>query len=424
MPESDPTPPDNTPFPLRSVFGAVFIGTALIAAALVVNGKRPAAQVSHPNAQLIKAEGKCAACHRRETAAIVAQYETSRHAQAQVNCLQCHEPAEGQDAVDHNGFRIATKLTSLNCKRCHATEYEQFARSRHALPAYAAVQGIEGASAAQIAHAEKYHPGTVRRPANGLANVQGRGTKAKGCVACHEIGRPNADGSIGSCTQCHSRHSASVALARQPETCGQCHMGPDHSQLEIFSESKHGILFNAQKGSMNLSAPPKSLTTADMSVPTCATCHMSGLDGLKVSHDTTERLSWLLYAPVSTKRPNYQAGKDAMQEVCLKCHARSGVERYYAEAEEVVLATNEKVRSVQAIVAALEKDGLLSPEPFDEPIDFLNFDYWHYYGRTAKHGAFMGGADFVQWHGNYELLKVKVEIEHEAKAIREHGKKK
>ena len=38
------------------------------------------------------------------------------------------------------------------------------------------------------------------------------------------------------------------------------------------------------------------------------------------------------------------------------------------------------------------------------------FDFWHYYGRTAKHGAFMGGADFVQWHGNYELLLHQVEL--------------
>ncbi len=33
----------------------------------------------------------------------------------------------------------------------------------------------------------------------------------------------------------------------------------------------------------------------------------------------------------------------------------------------------------------------------------MEFDLWHYYGRTAKHGAFMGGPDYVQWHGFYEL---------------------
>ena len=59
-----------------------------------------------------------------------------------------------------------------------------------------------------------------------------------------------------------------------------------------------------------------------------------------------------------------------------------------------------------------------TPQPFDEPIEFSEFDLWHYYGRTAKHGAFMGGADFVQWHGNYELLRQRVAIDGEAARLR------
>ena len=35
---------------------------------------------------------------------------------------------------------------------------------------------------------------------------------------------------------------------------------------------------------------------------------------------------------------------------------------------------------------------MLDDQPFAQPIDFVYFDLWHYYGRTAKHGAFMGGA--------------------------------
>ena len=52
-----------------------------------------------------------------------------------------------------------------------------------------------------------------------------------------------------------------------------------------------------------------------------------------------------------------------------------------------------------------------------------SYDYWHYWGRTAKHGAFMGGADFVQWHGNYELLAKLVELKEMDKNIRaEHAR--
>ena len=53
-----------------------------------------------------------------------------------------------------------------------------------------------------------------------------------------------------------------------------------------------------------------------------------------------------------------------------------------------------------------------------ESIEFVYFDTWHYYGRTAKHGAFMGGADFVQWHGNYELLLKLTELGEMAEALR------
>ena len=198
-------------------------------------------------------------------------------------------------------------------------------------------------------------------------------------------------------------------------------MGPDHSQLEIYTESKHGVLFNAQRAFMNLGADPKQLTTADMPIPTCATCHMSGLDGLKVTHDTTERLSYWLFAEVSEQRPGYLSGQTEMQETCLKCHASTNVNRFYTEAEAVVSATNDIVREIQELMADLRSEGLLTPETFDEAIEFLHFDFWHYYGRTAKHGAFMGGADFVQWHGNYELLLKRTELKEMADALRASG---
>ncbi len=75
------------------------------------------------------------------------------------------------------------------------------------------------------------------------------------------------------------------------------------------------------------------------------------------------------------------------------------------------------------MIEGLRKEGVLSAKPFARPIDFAYFDLWHYYGRTAKHGAFMGGADFVQWHGNYPILKSTVEIQTMAEELRrEHGK--
>jgi hydroxylamine dehydrogenase len=66
------------------------------------------------------------------------------------------------------------------------------------------------------------------------------------------IGRINPDGSNGSCTACHGRHRFSKAQARTPDTCGKCHVGPDHPQIEVYNESKHGIIYRAKVDEMQV----------------------------------------------------------------------------------------------------------------------------------------------------------------------------
>jgi mono/diheme cytochrome c family protein len=202
-------------------------------------------------------------------------------------------------------------------------------------------------------------------------------------------------------------------------------MGPDHSQIEIYEESKHGIMFQAQEHLLNLDAPPKTLTTRDMFVPTCATCHMSGINGIGMTHDPSERLSYYLANAITDKRPNYAAAQAKMKQVCSQCHTPALIDRVYTQAEQVVQNTNQKVKAANDIVTALRKDGVLTGPPFSQPIDFVYFDLWHYDGRTSKHGAFMGGADFVQWHGNYPMLQKTVELNSMAAELRkEHGRSK
>ncbi len=188
--------------------------------------------------------------------------------------------------------------------------------------------------------------------------------------------------------------------------------------MEIYEESKHGVMFAAQEKLLNLDAEPDKLTTRDMFVPTCATCHMSGINGLGVTHDPSERLSYYLANAITDKRPNYAQGQAKMKQVCAQCHTADVVNRVYEQAEKVVQNTNQRVADAKAIVDGLHKDGLLNGPPFSQPIDFLYFDFWHYDGRTAKHGAFMGGADFVQWHGNYPMVKKMVELQAAAEELR------
>ena len=400
----------------RGVFIAVVIAAAIVVAAFILNSRRPRVETDQPAAANIRASGKCAECHSRETPAIVHEYEMSRHAAAGVTCLDCHNAGDKQERLDHRGFVLAKTLTAANCARCHATQYRQFLRSRHAAPSWAAINGPRDFTPDQIQAAEQYHPGAINRPANAIATLEGPTAITGGCAKCHMVGKPNADGSIGSCTNCHARHSASIALARLPETCGQCHMGPDHSQIEIYHESKHGVLFNAQRRSIDLTVPAGKLTARDMPVPTCATCHMSGLEGQNVTHDTSERLSWYLFAEISTKRPNYAQASANMREICLKCHTKPRIDLFYAQAEEQIGGTNAIVSQAKAVIDKMHADGRLTPKPFDDPLEYTYFDMWHYAGRTSKHGAFMGGADFVQWHGNYELVTKLTEIQHAANA--------
>lgn len=400
------------------VFVAVVIGAALVAGALIINSYRPAVVTRQPTAAFVKATGKCAECHSRTQYSIVHEYELSVHAQKGVNCLDCHNPAAGQKGEEHYGFTVNPHVTAANCRACHEAIYQQFLRSRHAAPAWAAVAGSGDFTEEQVSFSEKYQPGATKRGPHPLTGLEGKSSTTSGCSACHSVGKPNADGTIGTCTACHTRHTSSVEVARLPSTCGQCHMGPDHSQLEIYSESKHGVMFEAQRDQLNLAAKPDALTTQDMFVPTCATCHMSGINGGGVTHDPSERLSYFLFAEITQKRPGFERAQANMQAVCANCHTKQIVDRVYAQAGDVVEATNAKVSASKSIMDALRGEGLLKGPAFSSVIEFDYFDLWHYYGRTAKHGAFMGGADFVQWHGNYPILTHAVKIEKEAAELR------
>jgi hypothetical protein len=406
----------------RAVFLAVAIAFALVLAAFLLNRARPKTETEQSSAALVRATGKCAECHSRTQYSVVHEYEMSAHARNSVNCLECHQPAANQEKKDHHGFVIATKLTAGNCRSCHEAIYQQFLHSRHAAPSWAAIYGEKGLTPEQVNFSEQYQPGGTRRPPHPFTQLEGTSAMVSGCEQCHSVGRPNADGTIGSCTNCHTRHDASVRTARLPSTCGQCHMGPDHSQIEIYMESKHGVMFQAQEHLLNLDAPPKTLTTRDMFVPTCATCHMSGINGLGITHDPSERLSYYLANAITDKRPNYTSAQAKMKQVCQQCHTPAIPDRVYSQAELVVQNTNAKVKAAQDIVDGLRKDRLLTGPPFSQPIDFLYFDLWHYDGRTSKHGAFMGGADFVQWHGNYPMLQKTVELNAMAAELRkQHG---
>ncbi len=393
-----------------------FAGLTLMAAVLFTGmaragaarggSKAKAPRPSAAQAPLSQASRDCLECHR-ETATPVAtrQWAESRHAASGVGCFECHgAQKDAATAFEHNGYTISVLVSPKDCGRCHAKESREFAASHHAkagdiLGSLDNVLGdlTEGVPASN-AGCKQCHGSAVK--------VAGAGKLDPATWPNTGIGRINPDGSRGSCSACHGRHAFSSSVARQPENCGKCHLGPDHPQAEIYNESKHGIAYRASIAKMNLDSKTWVLGRDYSAAPTCATCHMSATPDLPLTHDVGARISWTLRPEVSKKLDNAEARRADMQKVCANCHGPSWVEGHYKQFDAAVNLYNEKFAvPARAIMKKLREAGKLTPTPFDEKIEWTYYELWHHEGRRARMGAAMMGPDYTQWHGFYEVAK-------------------
>jgi len=368
---------------------------------------------------LAGSDNECVECHRRTTPGIVQQYGFSSMAAAEVACEDCHEvKSDYPGAVEHEGTYVLGSPTTAMCEKCHEAEVRQFYASRHSMPSYAAMVGLEGLTPEQL---EFYNniPEAAIKPnemRNALFEIEGPAVTRFACESCHNVGAPAVDGSVGQCQKCHLRHEFSLEQARKPETCNACHIGPDHPQWEIYQESPHGIAYQTMGDNWHWTAEPGTLTVEDFPAPTCATCHFSGFGSTGTTHDAGDRLTWYLFMPISERRPVWQDNMVRMQGVCLECHNENFIEDFYTDADALTEAINEWVRESDAIMAPLKEAKLVGPPAFEEPMDFTYFELWHHWGRTAKCGAWMQGPDYTQWHGAYEVLADLAELEEMAAA--------
>lgn len=386
-------------------------GLALIVFSL--GGKAELAEPPGAVDALASSRDDCVTCHREESPGIVEQYGRSTMAAAEVTCRDCHEvPADYAEAIAHEGAFVLNSPTTARCEACHEAEVAEFYQSRHSLPAYVAYAGSQHLTPQQLTQYQSVPEGTYApdHSRNDLYELEGEAVTEFACETCHNIGQPRADGSIGECQSCHLRHTFSLEQARKPETCNACHIGPDHPQWEIYQESPHGIAYMTMGHTWNWEAEPGTLTAVDLPAATCATCHISGFGATSTTHDVGDRLSWYLFAPVSTHRPDWEVNRSTMQGVCVACHNSTFIETLYADADAATLAVNDWVVESDEIVRPLQDAGLITAAPFDQPIDFTYFELWHHWGRTAKFGAWMQGPDYVQWHGAYEVLSDLAEL--------------
>jgi hypothetical protein len=410
----------------------------------------------------------CIKCHDTVTPGIVKQWHDSKHSSAGVGCYECHKAKEGDPSgYEHNGFKITVIPSPKYCGGCHPKEVEENIRSKHAWTAFfgplkpyykkAKELGLDPLSQET---AKKLNPEEIAKraltplyPDSGVLKRIGllddksysHNNIVLGCIQCHGsfiiaepggrlkgwpnvgIGRVNPDGSLGSCTSCHTRHRFSIAEARKPETCGQCHLGPDHPQIEIYEESKHGNIYASSGEEWNWDVPAGKWGPKDIVAPTCATCHMSGFGGVvETTHNVGSRLYWELQPKKSVpqwKGPDEvdfvikripdkkkaEAGRARMKKVCNQCHSRNWTDNYFIEFDKVVEDYNRIWEYTDNLLKKAYKEGLINKDnPLDETPEIMHYLIWHHDGRRWRMGASMMGPDWTHWNGAVDTIMNKL----------------
>jgi hypothetical protein len=227
-----------------------------------------------------------------------------------------------------------------------------------------------------------------------------------GCSSCHKVET--------GCETCHTKHGTDIAYARKAETCGLCHMGPDHAQLEMWRSSQHGVLFYER---------------GEPAAPTCVTCHME--DG---THNVSKG--------IATGQPPDSATEERafMLEICSRCHTPSLSRRALEDADQILLQSGAILAEAQKIVKELYSEGLLEPSHGERPLhplfgrefvigphmlyenlsraEAIFFRMMMFNYMSSFKGAFHQSPDYSHWFGNAPLKLALSELKSEAALLR------
>ena len=382
-----------------------------------------------------------------------------------VGCAECHtmNPGKHQDSFEHNDYQVHIVVTPQDCATCHRVEVEQFSKN---LMSFARVNLVDNPLYMDLVKA-----------VNGIQSFKNMKTtfsapdpqtNADACLFCHGtkvevkglktvdsdmgemeipilsgwpnqgVGRFNPDGSMGSCTACHTRHRFSIEMARKPQTCSECHKGPDVPAYPVYQVSKHGNIYYSLGKEWEFNSVPWEVGT-DFTAPTCAACHMSlvvGKEGEIIAertHQMNNRLPWRLFGvvyahphprspntsimrnnaglPLATELTGEPASKylidvqeqekrlEVMKKVCLSCHASGWVNGHFARLDNTIKTTNEMtLTATKILLSAWEKGaakGLAEKDSiFNEAIERKWAEQWLFYANSTRLASAMAGADY------------------------------
>lgn len=194
---------------LIGIFSVLIIVVLIIVAGVEMKKTR----MAEPEVEISGITKDCVSCHEHKGIAVklIEEWKHSLHAEMGIGCNECHEAEQEEwDAFrcPESKYTIAKHPTSKDCNECHEDQVNQLANSKHAI--------------GQVMMSPKGPDRYLWEPTIATKH---------GCEQCHNIGNYWPDGSVGECDACHSKHRFSKAQARRSETCGECHIGPDHPHI-------------------------------------------------------------------------------------------------------------------------------------------------------------------------------------------------
>ncbi len=397
-----------------------------------------------PSSKLWAKPSSCEECHVKLTPKQVQDFNRGTMAET-MTCAGCHGDAH-QSADDVDKALLPTVAT---CQECHEEQVAQHQSGKHAM-------GLLSVEAMPYTHGQP------------VAFTEGR----KGCGGCHPQGvvdqkarqtKARKHYKYGmDCQTCHTRHMFSKAEAAQPEACMTCHMGFDHAQWEMYSSSKHGVIYM-----INRVVDPKNANRA----PTCQVCHMPGGDhrvfsawGFLAVRLPEQDEEWMGYRATILKalgvldpsgKPTgrldavkaakmarltgeeFKAERQRYTATCEQCHSKTFVEQNFANADQMVKEADKLMAQAIEVVADLYKTGVIKPQKdqatYPDLLAFYNVNtkveqvlYEMFMDHRMKtfQGAFHNSPDYVTWYGFAKMNKDLTEIRELAKQMKAGSGKK